>query len=182
MLFGCLLRLMKKYKLCDILYVIVGGLMEKIYMDIISIKENRMLLEEYIKLCSLEWGTPRSEDELNERIKIKADKILSHQDNKLISVLGLIEDDKLAGFISLFKYDGEERTDLTPWYATMYVKKEYRGKGYSQALNDAILKEAKKLGYEKIYLKSDLVNYYEKFGAKYIEELNDGEKLYYIEV
>ena len=49
--------------------------------------------------------------------------------------------------------DGEERKDLTPWYATMYVKKEYRGKGYSKLLNDAILKEANNLGYNKIYLK-----------------------------
>ena len=36
--------------------------------------------------------------------------------------------------------------------------------------------------FEKLYLKSELVNYYEKFGAKYIETLNNGEKLYYIEL
>ncbi len=151
-------------------------------MEIVNIKKNRSFLEEYIKLCSLEWGTPRSEDELNIRVKTKVDKILSHQYDKLISVLGLIDNNNLIGFISLFKYDGEERKDLTPWYATMYVKKEFRGKGYSQILNDAILKEAKKMGYNKVYLKSDLINYYEKFGAKYLEELNDGERLYYIEV
>lgn len=151
-------------------------------MEIVNIKKNRSFLEEYIKLCSLEWGTSRSEDELNIRVKTKADKILLHQYDKLISVLGLIDNNNLIGFISLFKYDGEERKDLTPWYATMYVKKEFRGNGYSKILNDAILKEAKKLGYNKVYLKSDLINYYEKFGAKYLEELNDGERLYYIEV
>ena len=64
----------------------------------------------------------------------------------------------------------------------MYVKKEYRNKGYSKILNDAILKEAKNLGYKKVYLKSDLINYYEKFGAKYIEKLNNGENLYYIDL
>ena len=47
----------------------------------------------------------------------------------------------MIGFISLFKYDGDERRDLTPWYATMYVKKEYRGKGYSKLLNDALIEE-----------------------------------------
>lgn len=97
-------------------------------MDIINIKKHQPFLEEYIKLCSLEWGTPRSEEELNKRIKFKVDKILSHQYDKLISVLGLIDDDKLIGFISLFKYDGEERNDLTPWYATMYVKKSLEEK------------------------------------------------------
>lgn len=82
----------------------------------------------------------------------------------------------------MFKYDGDERCDLSPWYATMYVKKEHRGNGYSKVLNDAILRKAKKLGYKKVYLKSDLVNYYEKFGAIYIDRLKNGENLYYIEL
>ena len=101
---------------------------------------------------------------------------------KEIAILILLDDDKLVGFISMFPYDGEERKELTPWYATMYVKKEYRKNGYSKILNDAILKEAKNRGFSKIYLKSELKNYYEKFGAKYIDTLNNGEKLYYIEL
>ncbi len=36
----------------------------------------------------------------------------------------------------------------------MYVKKEYRGKGYSKILNDAILKEAKKKKYKNIVFKN----------------------------
>ena len=64
----------------------------------------------------------------------------------------------------------------------MYVKKEYRGLGYSKILNDAILKEAKRRGFKKIYLKSELKNYYEKFGAKYMDDLQNGEKLYYIDL
>ena len=63
----------------------------------------------------------------------------------------------------------------------MYVKKEYRGKGYSKILNDAILTEAKNRNFDKVYLKTDLENYYEKFGAVYIENLSNGEKLYYID-
>ena len=62
----------------------------------------------------------------------------------------------------------------------MYVKKEYRKKGYSKLLNDALLKKTKSLGYTKVYLKSNLVNYYEKFGAIFIEKLNNGESLFYI--
>ena len=64
----------------------------------------------------------------------------------------------------------------------MYVNDNYRSKGYSKILNKAILEEASSLGYDKVYLKSDLVNYYEKFGAKYIEDLSNGEKLYYIDL
>ena len=64
----------------------------------------------------------------------------------------------------------------------MFVKDEYRGRGYSKILNKAILDEASKLGFSKIYLKTDLVNYYEKYGAKYIDKLSNGESLYYIDL
>ena len=147
-------------------------------MEIKSIKDNLNYLKEYALLCSLEWGTPKTDEEMNDYIDAKANKILTG--DKVMNIFGLIDNDKLIGFISLVKYDGEERQDLTPWYATMYVKKEYRGLGYSKILNDALLEETKKLGFDKIYLKSELVNYYEKFGAQYIENLNNGEKLYYI--
>lgn len=149
-------------------------------MKIISIKNNLDYLKEYCKLCSIEWSSPKTQEEMNKYIEGKINRILS--EDKVISVLGLIDNDVLIGFISLFKYDGEERRDLTPWYATMYVKEEYRGKGYSKLLNDSLIDEARRLGYKKIYLKSALENYYEKFGAQYIETLNNGEKLYYIEI
>ncbi|MDD3187467.1 MAG: GNAT family N-acetyltransferase [Bacilli bacterium] len=148
-------------------------------MNIVSIKENRNYLSEYCRLCIEEWGTYNISDELENKIKNKANKILSNKSD-VISILGLIENNFLIGVISLFKIDGEERQDLTPWYATMYVKKEYRKNNYSKLLDKAIKQEAKKLGYKKIYLKSNLHNYYEKFGAIEMEKLKNGETLYYI--
>ena len=145
-------------------------------MEIIDIKNNNNYLKEYCRLCILEWGNNLSEEKINNKVN----KVLIG--NEVISVLGLIDDDNLIGFISLFKHDGKEKRELSPWYATMYVKEKYRGKGYSKLLNEAILIKAKELGFDKVYLKTDLNNYYEKFGAKYMEELNNGEKLYYIDI
>ena len=85
-------------------------------------------------------------------------------ENKNYCKLILLDNDELVGFISIFEHDCDERKNLSPWYATMFVKKEYRGKGYSKILNDAILKEAKARGFKKLYLKTTLNNYYEKFG------------------
>lgn len=144
----------------------------------ISIKNNPQYLKEYITICYLEWSNKNMP--IEQYLEYKTNKIL--QDNNVISIIGLVKKNKLIGFISLLKNDYKERKDLTPWYATMYVLKEYRLKGYSKILNNAILNEAKLLGYKKIYLKTELVNYYEKFGAIYIENLNDKEKLYYIEL
>lgn len=152
-------------------------------MKIFDIKEKQEYLKEVAELTQKEWGSKElSKQEYEEKVSLKIDKIKSLWDDVRYCKLLLIEDETLIGFISMFPTDGEERQDLTPWYATMYVKKEYRGKGYSKILNDAILEEARKRGFEKLYLKSELVNYYEKFGAKYIETLNNGEKLYYIDL
>ena len=149
-------------------------------MQIIDIKNNDKYLDEYIELCSTEWGSPKTKKQMKLYIENKKERI--HTEDKVISILGLIGEEVLIGFISLFKYDGDERKDLTPWYATMYVKKEYRGLGYSKLLNDAILNKARLLGYNIVYLKTDLENYYEKFGAKFIEMLNSDEKLYYFDL
>ncbi len=147
-------------------------------MEIIEIKDKNKYLNEYIKLCYLQWSNQNKT--LDEYIEYKINNIKNT--SKIISVLGLIDNDILIGFISLYRYDGDEKRDLTPWYATMYVKKEYRKKGYSRILNTAIIDKARKLGYNRVYLKSNLKNYYEKFGAKYVETLNNGEKLYYIDI
>lgn len=149
-------------------------------MEIVNIKENGEYLSEYIELCSYEWGSKKSKFEMQQYVEKKKKSIFI--DDKVISILGLVDNNNLIGFISLFKYDGEDRKDLTPWYATMYVKKEYRNRGYSKLLNDAILKEAVKLGYKKVYLKTKLEKYYEKFGAIYVGKLNEFEKLYYFEL
>lgn len=151
-------------------------------MNIINIRDDWDYLKEYTELCITTWGEPSSYEEFCNRVNKKMERMLSPDYDKLITALGLVDNETLIGFISLFKKDGEERQDLTPWYATMYVKKEFRGKGYSKLLNDTLLKEAKKLGYNKLYLKSDLNNYYEKFGAEYLEDLKSGEKLYSIDL
>ena len=146
-------------------------------MKVYNILEKKEYLNEVLDLELREWGT-YSKENLTKKIK-KVNELLKL---KNFAKLILLDKDNLIGFISLFPTDGEERKDLTPWYATMYVKKEYRGKGYSKILNDALLNYAKEKGYQKIYLKTDLINYYEKFGAIYLEDLKNGEKLYYIDL
>lgn len=151
-------------------------------MKIYNVKEKQEYIEEIARLSKLEWAEYDTEEELNNKIQQTINKIKNNLDNPSYCKLVLLDNDNLVGFISIFPTDGDECQELTPWYATMYVKKEYRGKGYSKILNDAILKEAKTRGFKKIYLKSELKNYYEKFGAKYIKDLQNGEKLYYIDL
>ena len=149
-------------------------------LKIYNIKEKQKFLREVAELTQKEWGKKtNSKEEFEAKINKKISKIINSFDNPLYCKLVLLDDDVLIGFISIFPTDGEERKDLSPWYATMYVKEDYRRKGYSKILNTAILEEAKKRGFKKLYLKTDLINYYEKFGATFLDTLNNGEKLYY---
>lgn len=149
-------------------------------LNIYNIKDRKEYVGEVALLTQKEWGRATTIQEINISIEKKIRKILANLENEYYCKLILLDGDKLVGFISMFENDCEEKKELKPWYATMFVKEEYRGNGYSKILNDAILKEARKRGFKKIYLKSELKNYYEKFGAEYIEELSNGEKLYYI--
>ena len=153
--------------------------MVKIY----NIKEKTEFLKEVAILTQKEWGKKiNSKKEFEEKINKKIKKIINNFDSPLYCKLLLLDNNNLIGFISIFPTDGEERKDLSPWYATMYVKEIYRGKGYSKILHNALIEEAKKRGFKKLYLKTDLINYYEKFGATFLDTLNNGEKLYYFSI
>lgn len=151
-------------------------------MEIIDITDNKEFLKESFILSMKEWGETRTEEEYQQVAEERAQKVIDKQNDKIIFVLGLVDNNNLVGFISLYKYDGDERQELTPWYATMYVKKELRGLGYSKILNDALKRKAADLGYKKLYLKSELKNYYEKFGAIKFDKLNNGEDLFYMDL
>lgn len=152
-------------------------------LKIYNIKEKQEFLREVAELTQKEWGSKtNSKEEFEEKINKKISKIINNFNNPLYCKLVLLNNDILIGFISIFPTDGDEKKDLSPWYATMYVKKEFRGKGYSKILNNAIIEEAKKRGFKKLYLKTNLINYYEKFGAIFLDTLNNGEKLYYFSI
>ena len=90
-------------------------------MEIYNLREKQEYIEEVILLEKDEWGSSKSIDE-------KVNSIKEAFQNPFFEKLILLDENTLVGFISIFEYDMDERHDLKPWYATMYVKKEYRGK------------------------------------------------------
>ena len=150
-------------------------------MKIYNLKDKLEYLDEVATLEYEEWASDKEKDK-KVRIERKKEKICDAFNNESFCKLILVEKDNLIGFISIFPKDSEEEKQLTPWYATMYVKEKYRNNGYSKILNDAILKEAKDRKFKVLYLKTDLENYYEKFGAIFIKKLKSGEDLYKFEL
>lgn len=77
--------------------------------------------------------------------------------------------DQPVGTVSLWNTDYRYRQDLTPWLSVLFVLPKYRGQGIGQALQTALRKTAKQAGFKKIYLMTELKNYYEKSNWRFME-------------
>ena len=79
------------------------------------------------------------------------------------------------GTASLKPNDLEARLDLTPCLGGMFVVPEWRRRGVASLLVRRALEEAKRLGYEKVYLWTDSVtaeSLYLKLGWTVIERMD----------
>lgn len=144
-----------------------------------TLKKNPEYLEEYVRHCKKEWSKYTGE-ELDEKIQEQIKRILTTGD-EIITVVLMLKGNELIGFISLFETDGEYHRELSPWFATFYVKEEYRKNGYSKKLFQELIDESERLGYDTVYFRSYVENYYDRFfNAEIMEELSNGQKLYKI--
>lgn len=80
----------------------------------------------------------------------------------------MLRDDKIIGGYGLIENDFMVRTDLCPWLCALYVEPDERGKRFGESLLRHSRYEIKKLGYAKVYLNTDHVNYYEKYDWHYM--------------
>lgn len=76
--------------------------------------------------------------------------------NRVIGCAGLITND----FIS--------RGDLYPWVCAVFIDEKERGNAYSSLLLNKAKLDAKKFGYNSLYLCTEHIGLYEKFGFEYI--------------
>ena len=73
-------------------------------------------------------------------------------------------EDAIAGFCVLTKTDCIPNLPYTPYISFIFVGEPYRGQSVSKALCFSALEYAKSLGFDKVYLISDHIGLYEKYG------------------
>jgi len=81
----------------------------------------------------------------------------------------LTRDLTLVGFCTFANRDELPDDTLYPWVGFVFVSPEFRGNRYSQVLVDQACTHAKSLGYSRIYLSSNEIGLYEKYGFTYLE-------------
>jgi GNAT superfamily N-acetyltransferase len=91
--------------------------------------------------------------------------------------LVLLVDDEPVGTASLTAHDLDERPDLTPWLAGMFVVPEARGRGYAAQLIAAVEEEARKALVSTLWLYTNTAErVYARAGWRTIEILRHGGK------
>lgn len=116
----------------------------------------------------LEWGSDKTEQGIAKK-KVKIEQGLSL--DKVPQIIIAFEKDQCIGTIAIVEDDLEKRLDLTPWLASVYVDKDFRGHGIAQRLIEAAIRKAKDMGIKKIYLHTETAHgLYEKMGWKYLSE------------
>ena len=88
-------------------------------------------------------------------------------------VLLLTEGDELISYCTYAEKDDIQPTDLTPWVGFVYTFPAYRGRRCAGLLFDEVARLARQEGVEAVYLSTNHVGLYEKYGFAYLTELTD---------
>ena len=131
-------------------------------MKIISVRENPNYKNKAIEYFQKNWKSVLPiiyEDCINNSIEAKKPLpqwYLLKNGSEIIGCAGLITND----FIS--------RMDLYPWVCAIFIEEKHRGNAYGSLLIEQAKIDAKKAGSEHLYLCTDHIGYYEKYGFEYI--------------
>lgn len=79
-----------------------------------------------------------------------------------------LDEDKIVGGLGVIENDFHNRKDLTPNVCAVYTEKEYRRKGIAGHLLDIVVNDMKSKGITPIYLITDHIGFYERYGWEFL--------------
>lgn len=85
----------------------------------------------------------------------------------------LMDSNELVSFATLTGQDAVQDEALMPWIGFVYTKEEYRGHRYAGKLLAHAESIAALMRYQKIYIGTDHIGLYEKYGYEYLENRVD---------
>lgn len=81
---------------------------------------------------------------------------------------------ELIGFCALTQKDiAEDESKYGPFLSTMFVSEKYRNKGYAKKLVQLIIDEAIKRSISSLYILTQHIGLYEKYGFNQIDQILD---------
>ncbi len=89
------------------------------------------------------------------------------------SVFAAVSEGKIVGFCTFMKTDYYPENRYSPWISSIYVDEAYRGCRISEKMIETVIAYAKKQGFSKVYIPSDIIGLYEKYGFEKIDKLQN---------
>lgn len=131
-------------------------------MKIISVKKSPEYKDRAISYFQSKWATRNS-------MKVYDDCITNciTASNSLPQWYLLMNNDEIIGCAGLITNDFISRMDLYPWVCAVYIEEKYRGNDYGSLLLEQAKKDTKAGGFSHLYLCTDHIGYYEKYGFEY---------------
>jgi len=116
------------------------------------------------------WGIPLEayQDSMTECLETKA---------AVPSWYVAMQDDRIVGGVGVIENDFHNRPDLSPNVCALFVEPDVRGQGIAGKLLNAVCKDMKAAGLDKLYLLTDHTTFYERYGWEFLCMVQgDGEE------
>ena len=79
-----------------------------------------------------------------------------------------MDGDQIVAGMGVIENDFHDRKDLKPNVCAVYTEEEYRGKGIAGKLLNMTVEELRSKGISPVYLVSDHIGFYEKYGWEFL--------------
>ena len=132
-------------------------------LHIVSIRENLEYKEQAIAYFQKRWA---SDDSM-----MVYEDCISHcigTTSSLPQWYLLLDGERIVGCAGLITNDFISRMDLYPWLCALYIEEDCRGNALGCLLIEKCKADTKAAGFEKLYLGTDHIGYYEHYGFSHI--------------
>lgn len=137
---------------------------KELSMRIISVRENPEVKDTAISYIQKRWP---------ETLPIIYEDCISHcvhAINPLPQWYLLTKGNDIIGCCGLITNDFISRMDLYPWLCALYIEDSHRGHAYAMQLIERTKSDCVKAGFPSLYLSTQHIGYYEKYGFTYLAQ------------
>lgn len=132
-------------------------------LHVVSVREEPACLDAAITYFQKHWASEDSmmvyEDCISHCVGAKA---------PLPQWYLLLDGERIVGCAGLITNDFVSRMDLYPWLCALYIEEDRRGHGLGRLLIEKCKADTRAAGFERLYLCTDHVGYYEHYAFVYI--------------
>ncbi len=126
----------------------------------ITLMEEPMLKDKAAEWFHNKWGVPK------EAYLECMDAYLNHETD--YGWYLCLDGEKIVGGMGVIENDFHDRKDLSPNICAVYTEEEYRKQGISGKLLNMVVADMKEKGITPIYLISNHVGFYERYGWEFL--------------